>query len=78
MRQIWVARYELGRFDMEAYGNSPEEAKTALLAGVKRHIEQTGADADHFHWADEEAEPQCFNLGIPYRDGSELKYRRTS
>lgn len=65
---VWFADFELGRYQIQAFGNSKEDALGAIVRAVRAHIEQTGADPDYLVWA-MDVEPQEMTLGVGYRDG---------
>jgi hypothetical protein len=66
---VWIAEYELGRYDMRAYGTTADEAHGALIRAVNHHVKTTGADPQHVTWALEEGQPFEAVLGVGYRDG---------
>jgi hypothetical protein len=69
METIWIADYDMGRFDMRAYGKTREDALGALVRAVKYHVNQMGASPDHLAWV-LETEPMEVTLGVGYCDGA--------
>jgi hypothetical protein len=68
---LYLVEVETAHFSFRACGRTEAEARAALAAGWKKHVEQSGADPDHLD-PQEEGNVLVLRPGACYRDGQEL------
>ena len=66
MKTIWHANMETYTYSFDAYGNTEEEATKALKAGIRKHIDATGATEKML---DYDFNVREVTLGHAYLDG---------
>jgi hypothetical protein len=68
---IYRAFYESRNFSFEAYGKTENDAKTALIVGLLRHMHQYNLENDWYHKDDISVVE--YQLNTPYRDYSIIR-----
>jgi hypothetical protein len=69
--RIYRANYESRNFSFEAYGKTENDAKTALIVGLLRHMHQYSLAADWY--CNDDISVVEYQLNAPYRDYSIIK-----
>ncbi len=69
--RIYRANYESRNFSFEAYGKTEQDAKTALMVGLLRHMHQYNLEADWYY--EDDISVVGYQLDTPYRDYSIIK-----
>lgn len=69
--ELVIIEVETSHFSFKGCGRTEAEARAALAAGWKKHVEQSGADPDHID-PQEEGNVLVLRPGASYRDGEEL------
>ena len=69
--RIYRANYESRNFSFEAYGKTENDAKTALIVGLLRHMHQYDLNLDWYH--NDDISIVEYQLDTPYRDYSIIK-----
>jgi hypothetical protein len=68
---IYRAFYESRNFSFEAYGKTENDAKTALIVGLLRHMHQYNLENDWYY--EDDISVVGYQLDTPYRDYSIIK-----
>ncbi len=66
MKSIWIATLDTRSFSFEAYGDSHDAARAALMRGLARHAEVYRLSPDWFEPGNIEVRGAAF--GAAYRD----------
>jgi hypothetical protein len=69
--KIYRAFYESRNFSFEAYGKTENDAKTALIVGLLRHMHQYNLENDWYY--EDDISVVGYQLDTPYRDYSIIK-----
>jgi hypothetical protein len=67
MKRVAVAHYDSRNFSFEAIGLTHDEAKEALLEGLKNHAAEYNTDEKHW-WYDDDIWIEDRLIGFCYRD----------
>ena len=73
---IWLAIVDTRHFEFSAIGWTRDDALTSVMAAWEVQVDYTGADPDHI--SDDDVRLYEMEVGVGYRDWSQLWPKRDS